>query len=61
MIWLKWALWRGLMRFTHRFGWCHLRQRPQIEQDRKDFRCDWCGASRTDMTGPLFGPCKEGK
>ncbi len=50
---MKWAIWRALMRFTHRFGWCRLREQPQIERYTRRYRCDWCGAFRADYTGPL--------
>jgi hypothetical protein len=48
---VRWRLYRLVMKVAHRFHWCYLQPMPQIERDRRRFRCSWCGADRTDYTG----------
>ena len=48
---MKWRLYRAIMRIAHRFHWCYMQPKPQIDRDYLRFRCDWCGASKSEYIG----------
>ena len=50
-LWCKTGGYRWFMRLAHRFHWCYMAPKPQIQPDRLRFVCDWCGASRNEYIG----------